>query len=598
LSTDILIITGLKDELDAVLQLGPGGAKGWSNERDAYGFPYHARTFLVPNEPNLHVAASWAGAMGETASTDRSRMLIDHLAPLTLGMCGICAGRRGDVFLGDVILADRVFSYDHGKLIATTGTDGHRIETLFHDIETYNLEKVWAMNASYFAEDGDAEWRQSLNDSRPLSLDSQRQWLLRSIDDHQQRKAEAPQNLVERSKCCPDWTRTLESLEKLKLIEIKNGTIALTDAGKDATLRDRLYHPEGVRTDPPFRVHVGPIASGKTVRQDPELFQQIAMFSRKVLGVEMEAAAIGCVAERSSIPSVIAKAVSDYGDADKDDGFRKFACHAAASFLLAFVTKYPPRSILQFRAKRASSELSELHEGDVRRVLYALRDIGVIDAPEGAHERSLFYCKTGKGSRSIGVALNNSGLLAYVGDEPPIQVTSLNNDQTYEVSQLETRNRFLRFARVNGPTRGLVSAYVEQGELFDLDWSTPRWLAFDRNGKRIPLKLDLVSLAMRIPTADGADVWVDDLVSARTAADVDLIGGPVLSSDNELVGFLIATSQLPSERHQFVYIWPWVSLKKAMMEGQILESGTSTPTKTESMDKANQTPHPSPAPNP
>ncbi len=384
----------------------------------------------------------------------------------------------------------------------------------------------------------------------------------------------------------------------MKLIEIKNGTIALTDAGKDATLRDRLYHPEGIRVDPPFRVHVGPIASGKTVRQDPELFHQIAMFSRKVLGVEMEAAAIGCVAERSSIPSVIAKAVSDYGDADKDDGFRKFACHAAASFLLAFVTKYPPRSILQFRAKGASSGLAELHEGDVRRVLYALREIGVIDAPEGAREHSLFYCETRKGSRSIGVALNNSGLLAYVGDEPLVQVTTLNNDKTYEVSQLETRNRFLRFVRVDGPTRGLVSAYVEQSEVFDLDRNTLCWEAFDRKGKRIALKLDLINLALRIPTPDGADVWVDDLVSASTTIDADLIAGPVLSSDNELVGFLIATSQPPSERHQFAYIWPWVSLKKAMMEGRVLESVTSTPTKTESLEKGTQMPSPSPDPNP
>jgi nucleoside phosphorylase len=47
----------------------------------------------------------------------------------------------------------------------------------------------------------------------------------------------------------------------------------------------------------------------------------------------MEAAAIGWVAELSAIPFIVAKAVTDYGDSDKDDGFRNFACRASAQFL-------------------------------------------------------------------------------------------------------------------------------------------------------------------------------------------------------------------------------------------------------------------------
>ncbi len=34
------------------------------------------------------------------------------------------------------------------------------------------------------------------------------------------------------------------------------------------------------------------------------------------------------------------KAVSDHGDEDKDDGFRSFACLAAAEFLVAFLLQY------------------------------------------------------------------------------------------------------------------------------------------------------------------------------------------------------------------------------------------------------------------
>ena len=65
----------------------------------------------------LRIAAAWAGEMGESAAATRAATLIDQLSPNYLAMCGICAGKRGDTFLGDVIVADRVFSYDHGKLV-------------------------------------------------------------------------------------------------------------------------------------------------------------------------------------------------------------------------------------------------------------------------------------------------------------------------------------------------------------------------------------------------------------------------------------------------------------------------------------------------
>jgi hypothetical protein len=49
------------------------------------------------------------------------------------------------VFLhGDVIVADRVYTYDTGKFAAGEG-DGGGGGVFFHDIETYNLDKSWKM---------------------------------------------------------------------------------------------------------------------------------------------------------------------------------------------------------------------------------------------------------------------------------------------------------------------------------------------------------------------------------------------------------------------------------------------------------------------
>jgi nucleoside phosphorylase len=108
----------------------------WSPE----GFTYHHRRIFSERGSPMRVALAWTGAMGEVAAAARATSLIAHLKPACLAMCGICAGDRRDVFLGDVIVADRVYSYDHGKLVASTDEHDQRHEQIFHDIETYNLD--------------------------------------------------------------------------------------------------------------------------------------------------------------------------------------------------------------------------------------------------------------------------------------------------------------------------------------------------------------------------------------------------------------------------------------------------------------------------
>ncbi|HTN84103.1 MAG TPA: pentapeptide repeat-containing protein, partial [Sorangium sp.] len=111
-------------------------------------------------------------------------------------------------------------------------------------------------------------------------------------------------------------------------------------AGVAQVRRDRVVHPDGPPPARPFRVHIGPIATGKAVQEDAGLFERLKPIGRRVLGVEMEAAAIGYVAERLGRRSIIAKAVSDHGDHEKDDSFRAFACRASAEFLFAFLRRY------------------------------------------------------------------------------------------------------------------------------------------------------------------------------------------------------------------------------------------------------------------
>lgn len=333
---DVLIITALKVELDAVLALALGGQgeEQWEQRTDRYGFPYYVRKLTNENGDLLHVAAAGSGEMGEASSAARAVALIDELNPACLAMCGICAGKKGDTFLGDIVVADRVYSYDHGKLIASEENGAE----FFHDIETYNLDKQWAMIAPDFAEEFQRSWEG--RKTRPPSREMQARWLLHALHAHEKKGALSPEKHPDRRSCCPGWKQRLEELREAGLIKKSPGQLALTTEGHGWIAEDTLQHPDGPQSDPEFRVHVGPIATGKTVREDPELFGRLMRHVRKTLGAEMEAAAIGAVAQRLGRRSIIVKSVSDHADHAKDDAYRAFACRASAEFLLAFLRRH------------------------------------------------------------------------------------------------------------------------------------------------------------------------------------------------------------------------------------------------------------------
>ncbi|WP_437291451.1 pentapeptide repeat-containing protein [Sorangium sp. So ce406] len=331
---DALVVTALQDELEAVLALGEGGRDGWREARDPAGFPYYVRELPNDRGQPLRVAAAWSGRMGESAAAARAQGLIEELDPGCLAMCGICAGKRGEVSLGDVIVADRVYSHDEGKRVAPGG-DGEA--GFFHDIETYNLERTWNMDAALFARE--FERATPLARERPPSRASQAWWLRHALYASVVEGAPPPVALPERAERCPGWTERVGELEAEGVLRIGDRGLELTEAGVAQVRRERVIHPDGPPPARPFRVHVGPIATGKAVQEDPALFERLRPIGRKVLGVEMEAAAIGYVAERLGRRSIIAKAVSDHGDHDKDDSFRAFACRASAEFLFAFLRR-------------------------------------------------------------------------------------------------------------------------------------------------------------------------------------------------------------------------------------------------------------------
>jgi nucleoside phosphorylase len=62
---------------------------------------------------------------------------------------------------------------------------------------------------------------------------------------------------------------------------------------------------------------------------------------RKLLGLEMEASAIGAIAHLHGVPkTLVMKGVMDFADLEKDDHFKLFAARASAECLLAFLREH------------------------------------------------------------------------------------------------------------------------------------------------------------------------------------------------------------------------------------------------------------------
>jgi WD40 repeat protein/nucleoside phosphorylase len=352
MTIDVLIVTALQDELDAVreLRLDGQGRAGWRQATDRNGLPYYWRDVSTTDskEP-LRVALALADDMGGTATATRAMALVDELNPRCLAMCGICAGRRGAVWLGDVIVAERVFNYDHGKRIVEEpgGSADFRADT-----RTYNLEPAWKAHARDFAREF-AELPLAV--PRPSSLEVQQRWLLHDLAAHELDQGPSPAHHPRRALRYPKLEPLFSALRARGLLDAAPGSQRLTEAGRAQVAEDQNTGVDLDALEPPFSVHVAPLATGSAVQQDATLFEQLSARVRSVLGVEMEASALGAVAEQSRRLCIIAKSVSDYADGQKDDRFRAFACHASASFLLAFLRKHlqPQQERTPFTAMRA-----------------------------------------------------------------------------------------------------------------------------------------------------------------------------------------------------------------------------------------------------
>ncbi|WP_340371390.1 tetratricopeptide repeat protein [Hyalangium rubrum] len=296
--------------------------------------PLAFRSFQARGGRPLRVAVVQAANMGAVEAIQALLPVIEAYEPSCVAMCGVCAGRRGKTNLGDVIAADRLFFHDTGKQLPNE---------VQQDITTYNLLNDWKVAIEQF-EFAKRFRHESWWNQRPIPFEWQENWLLAKLHEG----SSEPWRLPECDVLCPQWKEVVLSLRNSGRLEPK-GPFALTTEGREhiedvlMLNRGRLPDLSPGSTEYPFRVHVAPMGSGNKVIEDETYWNFISEHMRKMLGLDMEAAALGVLAHgwksrrARGLEALVMKGVMDFSQHGRDDHFKEFAARASAECLLAFL---------------------------------------------------------------------------------------------------------------------------------------------------------------------------------------------------------------------------------------------------------------------
>lgn len=129
---EVLIITALPEEMEAVLNLLPNGRKDWKELRIEEGYSYF-EAHIAKDENTFLCKVTSQAQQGPIYASSHTTLMLQFKPDLLL-MTGICAGNRNKgMRLGDVVMSDMAFHYEIGK----------QTETGFHpEIECSNVEPV------------------------------------------------------------------------------------------------------------------------------------------------------------------------------------------------------------------------------------------------------------------------------------------------------------------------------------------------------------------------------------------------------------------------------------------------------------------------
>lgn len=331
LLVDVCIVCALAEEAQAFLDVVSELAQTSfvSGISPLYRYEYRFATIENTRGERLTLYVSWLPRYGPQEMALHLPRVLQEFRPRFAAMTGICVGDKRHVALGDLIVADRTFTFDAGSI--EIDADGQRVHR--HDTQTYQPDE----NTLSFARMFD-QWKPLVAElPRPPSKRQQRDWLLNRLLDEQTPSIERiPQGELERS--APAWRRLVHELQQgpdpllLPAMELQE---------RHTIVRLRYGVVPFPYTDPQVAsCFIKPMASSSAVHRD-DPFSDIQIPVRGAVAVDMEGAAFGRT--MASFPQthwLIVKGVSDYADSDKDDSYHHYASSAAARYLLCFIKEY------------------------------------------------------------------------------------------------------------------------------------------------------------------------------------------------------------------------------------------------------------------
>src|SRR5437667_9671766 len=136
-SFDVCIVCALPEEARAFLGVLRQQSKCAIEERISSQYHYSYRFATIKNNKadllNLHI--SWLPRYGPQEMSLHLSHVLEEFQPRMAIMTGICAGDAQYVRLGDLVVAERTFTYDNGKF--TLDEQGRNVH--LHDTMTYQL---------------------------------------------------------------------------------------------------------------------------------------------------------------------------------------------------------------------------------------------------------------------------------------------------------------------------------------------------------------------------------------------------------------------------------------------------------------------------
>lgn len=149
---DFLIITALKEERDAVLNLLDSPRK---IQRDGAPTYHIASVPAYAQDGSYEVAVTMLNDMGNVEAAQHATRALHDLTPDYVLMVGIAGGVRGKVKLGDIIVARQVWYYEPAKV----NSDSSQLRPIVYPADPLLLDRTQNYT--------DLSWRDLIQTTRP-----------------------------------------------------------------------------------------------------------------------------------------------------------------------------------------------------------------------------------------------------------------------------------------------------------------------------------------------------------------------------------------------------------------------------------------------